>query len=714
MPRPSLCTVALWLWIAGTAAALAQNAPVTETGPALLVADQIFITPERQLVAEGNVEAYQGELRLRAQKITYDRESGTLDIEGPIRIDQGGDITILASAAEMDSELQNGLLTGARLVFDQQLQLASLQMTRVGGRYTQLYKSAITSCRICANGETPLWQIRARKVTHDQLERQIYLEGAQLRIRDVPVFYFPYLRLPDPTLERATGFLIPSIRSTSQLGVGFKLPYFIRLGDSADLTLEPYLSPQTRTLGYRYRQVFRRGGLSLEGAHTRDDLIPSEDRGYLFALGNFDLGNDFRLEFDLKGVSDDAYLVDYGLPDYDRLRSSLSLDRINRNAAFASDLIYYKSLRDSESEDQIPTEIFDVAYEKRFFPGAVGGELRLGFWAHGHRRPSSEPVLGRDVGRVTADLEWLRDWSFANGLRADWKLGLSVDRFQNEDDNDFPAESTKSTPRAALTLRYPLLKRTESGATQYLEPIAQIGWANTTGEEVPVDESGSVEFDQGNLLALSRFPAPDAREEGLTAVVGLNWARFDASGWNAFATIGQVFRENADPRFTSSSGLSGQTSDLLLSGQLQTPVNLSLTARGLLNGSLDFSKFELRGDWRHERGTLAATYLWLESDARENRPQDVSEIWFDGSYQINPKWRTSARLRYNVKDSTATRAGLGAVYRNECLTVDLSVSRRNTSTETIEPTTDFGISIALNGFAVAAANKELRRSCERS
>ena len=186
--------------------------------PAILVADQVFITQDRTLVAQGNVEAFQGQTRLRARAIRYNQQSGALEIEGPITISEGDDTLILADAAELEPDLQNGLLRGARLILDQQLQLAAQQIDRVDGRYSQLYKSAVTSCKVCQDGRPPLWQIRAKRVIHDQLEQQLYFDEASFRIRNVPIFYLPRLRLPDPTLERATGFLQPSLRTTSQLG----------------------------------------------------------------------------------------------------------------------------------------------------------------------------------------------------------------------------------------------------------------------------------------------------------------------------------------------------------------------------------------------------------------------------------------------------------------------------------------------------------------
>lgn len=72
-----------------TSAERDPQAAQSQAEPALLVADKVFITPDRKLVAEGNVEAFQGDTKLSAQRVTYDRETGELTLEGPIRIDQG-------------------------------------------------------------------------------------------------------------------------------------------------------------------------------------------------------------------------------------------------------------------------------------------------------------------------------------------------------------------------------------------------------------------------------------------------------------------------------------------------------------------------------------------------------------------------------------------------------------------------------------------------
>lgn len=690
----------------GQTPAEAETAP-----PAMLVADRVFITPDRKLVAEGNVEAFQGQTRLRAARITYDRALGRLIVDGPIRLDEGGRITVLASFAELDRGLQNGILRGARVVMDQQLQLAAAQMTRVNGRYTQLYKTAVTSCHVCDDGRPPLWQIRARRITHDQAEQQLYFEEAQFRILDVPVFYVPAMRLPDPTLDRATGFLIPSLRSTTNLETGIKLPYFFKIGDHRDLTLTPYVSARTETLEYRYRQAFRRGFLTLEGAHTRDDLIPGKSRGYLFGSGTYDLGKGYRLDLRLETASDKAYLSDYGVEDVDRLQSELTLSRFSANSAFRTRLISLDTLRDADTQSQLPTLVLSSSFERRFFPTRLGGEIRMAADLHAHRRSSNIDILGRDIARGTLDLSWRKSWIWGNGLKTDWDMGLSADSFRIDQDSAYPDRISRVTPRAALTFRLPMTRAYASGASGYLEPIVQLGWTDVHGTAPPNEESTFVEFDRGNLLSLSRFPAADRREDGTAVALGLNWAHFSPRGWEVAATVGQVFRRRAQADFTATSGLAGTRSDLLLAAQLRIDKSLSLTARTLMDSDFSLSKAELRGDWTSARAALAGTYLWLDADTAESRPSALSEIWLDGRYELSRGWSAEASLRYDISSDRATRAGLGLTYRNECVTVDLSVNRRFTSSTSIEPTTDFGFTIALSGFAVAQAPNTYRRSC---
>lgn len=702
-----------------------QGAPPTagttqQSQTAVLVADEVFITRDKTLVAQGNVEAFQGNTRLQAGAIRYNQSTGALEIEGPITISEGTDTIILANAAQLDPDLQNGLLTGARLILSQQLQLAAHQINRVEGRYSQLYKTAVTSCHVCEDGTPPLWQIRARRVVHDQLEQQLYFDDAQFRIRNVPVFYIPRLRLPDPTLDRATGFLAPTIRSTSQLGTGIKVPYFIKIGDHRDLTLTPYLSSRTRTIEFRYRQAVRNGRMEFNGAISRDDELPGETRGYLFGDGQFDLDRGYKLEFNVELTTDRAYLTEYGYSSKDRLASELTVSRARRDEYVRASVFNFETLRDGEVNATQPTFVLDGAYERRFFPKRLGGELRFGLQAHGHRRssdvdtdgPDADLIVdGRDVARINGQVDWIHRAILRGGFVTDTQIGASFNFFDISQDSTFAQNHSDLTSHAALALRYPMIRRSAGGVVDLLEPVVQLGWVDGTRLVIPNEESTRVEFDQGNLLSLSRFPRPDRRERGTTAAVGMTWTRIDPDGWDAHMAIGQVFRSDADPAFTTSSGLDGTRSDFLLAGQIKTPDGLSLTGRGLFDDEFEFAKAEVRGDWDFTRGRLGGSYVWLDEDAAEERTQAVSEFTLDGSYKINASWTANADWRFDVADDRAATAGLGLTYFNECVSVDLSVRRRYSSSTSVEPSTDFGFNVGLRGFAANSGTERYERSC---
>ena len=112
-----------------------------------------------------------------------------------------------------------------------------------------------------------------------------------------------------------------------------------------------------------------------------------------------------------------------------------------------------------------------------------------------------------------------------------------------------------------------------------VEPIAQVGWIGGERSGVPNDESTRVEFDEGNLLSLSRFPAPDRRERGLIGAAGLRWMRQDPEGWRAALTLGRVWRDEVDTAFSRSSGQDSTASDWLIAGQFAHQNGLQLSAR---------------------------------------------------------------------------------------------------------------------------------------
>lgn len=701
---------------------LALAAPLRAQDAAMLIADRVFLDGRDTVVAEGRVEALRDGVRLQARRIVYDQRTGRLNIAGPITLTEAdGRAVVLADSAELDDDLRDGLVLGARLMLEQQVQIAAYQLDRSQERYSQLYKATVSSCHVCNDGRPPLWQIRAQRVVHDQQERQLYFDDARFEVMGVPVFWLPRLRLPDPTLKRASGFLIPSFNRDSRLGTGVKVPYFFVIDEHRDLTLTPFVSSETRTLEFRYRQAFRTGRVEFNGALSDDDLRPGELRGYIEGGGRFDLPQDFKLEFDIEATLDDAYPTEYDYSDKDRLDSEISVYRVRRDEYIRGALTNYHTLREDEDDANIPSLIGDITYERRFFPRLTGGELRLGAELHSHYRYSDRAsdgpdpdgiVDGRDVTRLNVDAAWLRTWTFGPGIRAETEAGVAFDSFATGQDAGLPATASGAAPRLGVTFRWPFRAVGAAGAVHVLEPLAQIAWTGGSALDVANDESTRVEFDEGNLLALSRFPAPDRRERGLRAAVGVNWTRYAASGWQSRLTLGQVIREDSDGDFHISSGLSGKSSDLLMAGQLIGPDGFAFTARSIIRDQSDLTKAEARASWITPRVAIGASYLWLDDDPEENRRDTTSEWAVDGTVRLAENWLGSANWRYDLASNATAEAGVGITYINECVEMDFSASRRFTSSTIVQPSTEFSFTVGLRGFSGTADGQSFTRSCK--
>lgn len=697
----------------GLIALLAQaGGSGAQDGAATLVADSVKLAANRTLVADGNVEVLYGAARLRARSVTYDRVNGALQIAGPITLTDDRGTVVLADAAELSDDLREGILTSARMVMDRQLQIAATEMQRLGGRHTVLTKAVASSCQVCASNPTPMWEIRARRVIHDQQERQIYFDSAQVRLGGVPVLWLPHLRMPDPTLDRTSGFLMPKLITSSRLGIGVQMPYFITLGPSRDLTLTPFLaSKNVASLGFRYRQAFRTGEIALTGAIS-DDRILAARRGWLGAEGRFDMPQGFELRFSGEMVSDPAYFRDYAMSDKDRLDSFMVISRTRAGEHIGARLAHTHSIRAGEVNATLPQLSADTTWSRRFALPGIGGIATLGIDTHAHRRSSDTDIVGRDMARASIAAHWRRDWLGPAGILAAVEAGVTLDMHRIGQDSTYPGSVRTVTPAALLELRWPWARVDARGNADVIEPVLQLVWSRQAAAgHVPNEDSTLVEFDEGNLFGFDRFAGADRREGGRRINAGLQWTRSTASGWQLAASAGRVIRLDGFGQFTAPSGLAGRRSDWVGGLHLAAPGGMLFQGRAVFDDGFTLARGEMRLAVERERYGLSAGWLWAEADPAESRLTDTSEWLIDGRVQLASGWNARATSRYDFSANRATAAGLGLEFANECLRVDFSLSRRFTSSITVAPTTDFGLSVDFLGFGAARAAGPSGRSC---
>lgn len=720
-------------WAAPVSGAVTVGAPdggaptgdvPAEGGTATLLAGRVDVTGANVLTASDGVVIWFDGARLVASRVVYDGDRGRLRVEGPIHLTRPAEAgtpaetIVLADQAELNDELTEGIVRGARLLLAREMQFAAAELRRRdGGRITELRQVVASSCQICVRNPVPLWEIRARAITHDATDGTLAFDHPQFRALGLPLASLPALRAPAPGVERMTGFLRPEFRTTTGLGFGVKLPYFVTLGDHADLTLTPYLAAsRTTTLGLRYRQAFASGEMELSGALSQDDILPDDTRGYLFGAARFRLPRDYQLGVQVQMTTDRAYLLDYDISDADRLWSGVTLEHYRLDRMLSGRVGNYQTLREGEDDATSPGLVADVVWQRRFTPPALGGTAWLEWSAHAHRRSSGADVAGRDVARASVAFDWRRGAVLPAGVLATAQARLDADVYRIEDDSGFDDVVTRAHPAAAVELRWPLRADTGAGgAVHIIEPVAQLIWSPRTDDDtaVPNEDSVLLEFDEGNLLSLNHAPGWDAREGGVRANLGIGWTRIDPTGWSLGLTAGRVLR------LDDSAGLGGplaqRRSDWLVSAHYTGTEGFAVANRALFDDDLKMHRNELRMGWLRPDVQLSAGYLWIDSASEKGRRGDVSELSATAGWQVAPGWWASAETRYDFTASRAQKARLAVTYRNECVAVDLSVSRRFTASDELRPDTDMGLSVRLGGFGQQppSPGTVARRACLR-
>ena len=684
-----------------------------------LIADEIKINQAGELVASGAVTVWYEDRKVTASSITYASQNDKLIIRGPIRIIDNQSTMILGDQAELSEDLKVGIIKSAKIILGYQVQIAAAKVLQKDARYSEAFNIAATSCHVCLN-KTPLWQIRARKIIQDKFEKQIYFEHAQLRVLDIPVFYLPFMRLPDPSLKRATGLLAPKLKTSSVLNTGIKIPYFIRLNKHKDFTITPFYSPKTKTIEYRYRQAYTSGFMLIEGALTRDALIPNKNRGYILSDTSLILQNGYNLGIQLQAVSDPSYLFEYDFAQLDRLNTKLELSRSMRYQNSEVKLSNYHSLRENENNATQPTLVAEGAIESRLNPDMIKGEIGLeANFLKSYRYsdlnndgPDSDTLVdGYDTTRLSLLSNWDHGWEIANGIILHFENEFGLSQYYVQQHADIGPKATRMFGVGAVGLRWPWYRINSNGGIGIVEPQIQLVRSVSSNSAVPNDDSTQVEFDEGNLFRLNRAPGLDLIENGSRLNVGLAGSQFMDSGSNLSWKIGRVLRSEALSTFPSGSGLSNSISDWLLATNFQQKNGIELINRALIASDGVVTKSETSLKVNRNQHQIRATHVELTKDSNILQNQSLSSVALEWNYNLNSNWRSDSKFQFDSNIGRLSKLELGLRYENECVNVDLSSSRSFSTSSTLIDKTDFTLSVELTGFSSSDRKNAKSHKC---
>ncbi len=688
---------ALAVLILSPLAASGQIVDAPDPGqPVALVADSVvYDTNSGKVVAEGNVEVYYGERTLTADRIVYDSRAERLEASGDIVLRDPSGATVYADLAELDTDLRDGIVRGARGVMaGGTARLSAVEARRFDGRYNALSRAVYSPCDVCAEDPVPLWRIRARRIIHDEEAKVIHYEDATFDVFGFTVAWVPYFQHPDPTVKRATGFLVPSFLSSTNYGYGVKVPYFFVIDAQSDFTFTPFFSTEEILIAEgEYRRATANGQYAIGGSGTWTDYT-GENRfqGHLDTEGLFTIYDGIKWGWDIETTTDDAYLRRFDFSNTDRLTSEIFIESYGRRGFFDLSGVRFQSLRDDEPAGDIPVVLpaFDARYE--IAAPFIGGDL--GFTA------SSATLFrnnGRDTSRVSIGLDWERGIVLDMGVALRAFGSVQADFFRTYDDPAYPDKFvSRFAPQAGIEARYPFIYTQESGTTHVIEPIVQaiVAPYGINDVDIPNEDSLVVEFDETSLFDLNHFSGYDLVEEGPRLNLGLRYEIID-DNFSFDAAFGRVVRLKENTDFGTSTGLSGAESDFV--GAFSISIGEHLSLRNRLRFANDFSvaRNEIFGDVSWGPVRLEGGYIFLKADPTAGSTTDTEEASLLAEFDVHENWTIGGYIQRDLQLSEFVETSATITYHNECCEIDLFLKRRFTDSEDVPASTSAGVRIRL-------------------
>ena len=181
-------------------------------------------------VFEGDVHVEYQDIKLRADKLTYNPKTKDVTAEGNVIIDQGP-TRVTASRALYNLDSKTGTFFNATGSVDPAMYFSGDQIEKVDEDTYRLTNGVFTSCEL----DKPAWSFHVgdAEFTMDDYAR---MNNVSFRAGGIPIFWSPKLIWPTKR-DRSQGFLIPRVRYTDTFGTRLETAYFIPVGESADATV---------------------------------------------------------------------------------------------------------------------------------------------------------------------------------------------------------------------------------------------------------------------------------------------------------------------------------------------------------------------------------------------------------------------------------------------------------------------------------------------
>ena len=550
------------------------------------------------------------------------------------------------------------------------------------GTDTIISKGVFTTCK--KNDTCPPWQMSAEKITHNKQKKMIFYKNAWLKVYDTPVFYFPRFFHPDPTVKRQSGFLMPTIMSSSGLGTSLNTPYYHVLANNKDFTLNPrFYSKNKLLLQTEFREVGKNSKKLFDFSFLNEKDKPF--KSHFFSLINKKISffnfDESILSLKLQQTSSDDYLKSYKLKspiiESDSvMHSYLEINANNDDLSLTSSVEIYEDLNKPDRDRyEFIYPNFNLLKEFKNNTNISGNfSLNTFGYAKTHNTNVNEKI-------IVNDLIFNSDPIISKkGFRNTYTY-----LFKNSNTDSSNSSNYKGGMDNKIDLlfeyntSYPLIKKSERFNTT-LGPLMTFKYSPNNSKNMADDD---IRLDINNIFAFNRLGTSTSVEGGASLTYGIDYSKSDKSDNEIIGLkIASIFRPEEDKKLPKKSGLNSKSSDIVGQININPSQNFKINYDFALKENLNDTSYELLGT-ELKINNFVSTFEYLNennSDADTSYLSNISKI----SNNDNSK-SLSFSTRKNIETDVAEFYNLIYEYRNDCLVAALEYNKDYYSDGALKP-----------------------------
>ncbi len=662
------------------------------------------------IVAKGNVNLQRQNVTLVADKIVYNQKEDVVTAVGNVVILEESGNVVFSDYSELSNRMSEAEMRNLKVLLKDKTRMSASSAKKDADDNKVLENATYTPCDTCKSS-APLWSLRATEVKHDAKAQDVYYKHAFLDIKGVPVFYMPFFTHPDPTVKKRSGFLPPTIKTTSYLGPAFQARYFFDISDNDSFVFSPIISSKKGgVLAGNYTKYMYDGNFDITG-NVLKDTDTNKWRGNLFATARQEVNDYWLADANLNYVSDRSFLKDLSLPKKNDtwLTSSVALQGFDdRNYANLSAYYYYmlsNNLKDYDKPLVLP-----------FFEYENYGDLQP-FGAFMKTNISAASVLHEedsDAQRISMINSWILPYTSPYGEK--YKLSASVksdvyyvDDYVGEENKKFEGAVARVFPQLGLEWRMPFIKVGET-TRHILEPVLVGVLAPNGGNKankIPNDDSLGMLLDDTNVLSLDRFSGYDRNDTGSRISYGFNWNSYGTKYGHTSVFIAQSYEFNGGDEFKINNDVNSRWSDYVGRAYLAPNDSFALDYRFRADkDDLSINYSELGTFFGPDMLRFYVSYIYL---AQNNNLSFVdglerNELYTSLSAKVSKDWTLTLFNRQDLAEQKSSlEHGGELIYEDECLKLINYIKRTNSTDPEDDNDFEFGVTFFLKTLGGAGA-----------